>query len=256
MANRFVQYEDDALQELLEGKTSKNTDKATKTSKTLLKTFCDQTNLNTDLEQISAKQLDRVLQRFFAGVRKPNGELYKPTTMNSFRFGFQRYFLNRLGFDIIKAPDFSLSNTCFKNMLRTIIKSVKGDINHYPEIEPEDVKKLYSSFDLTSPTGLLEKVWFDVMFFLCRRGRENLRDMNKITFFVSRDAMLTKTITSGTLLSILTERGVFMKRIYPSVQFDHSSSIYLVFIRFSQHCDNVHEEVSKIPILFGIVPHH
>ena len=50
MANRFVQYEDDALQELLEGKTSKNTDKATKTSITLLKTFCDQTNLNTDLE--------------------------------------------------------------------------------------------------------------------------------------------------------------------------------------------------------------
>ena len=41
MANRFVQYEDDALQE---GKTSKNTDKAMKTSVTLLKTFCDQTN--------------------------------------------------------------------------------------------------------------------------------------------------------------------------------------------------------------------
>ena len=89
IANRFVQYEDDALQELLEGKTSKNTDKATKTSITLLKTFCDQTNLNTDLEQISAMQLDRVLQRCYAGVRKPNGELYKPTTMNSFRFGFQ-----------------------------------------------------------------------------------------------------------------------------------------------------------------------
>ena len=40
---------------------------------------------------------------------------------------------------------------------------------------------------------------------------------------------LTKTIISGTLLSILTERGVFMKRICPSVQFDHSSSIYLIF---------------------------
>ena len=28
-------------------------------------------DLNTDLEQISAMQLDRVLQRFYAGVRKP-----------------------------------------------------------------------------------------------------------------------------------------------------------------------------------------
>ena len=124
-----------------------------------------------------------MLQKCYAGVRKPNGELYKPTTMNNFRFGFQRYFLNRLGFDIIKAPDFSLSNTCFKNMLRTIIKSGTGDINHCPEIEPEDVKKLYSSF-LNSPTGLLEKVWFDIMFFLRRRGRENLRNMNKSTFLL------------------------------------------------------------------------
>ena len=55
--NNFVQYEDDALQELLQGKTSKNTDKATKTSIKLLKTFCDQTNLNTDLEHISAIHL-------------------------------------------------------------------------------------------------------------------------------------------------------------------------------------------------------
>ena len=168
----------------------------------------------------------------------------------------------------MKAPDLSLSNTCFKNMLKTIIKSGKGDINHYPEIEPEDVKKLYSSFDLNSPTGLLEKVWFDIMFFLCRRGCENLRDMNKSTFFLlvvmqpgknfctNVQVRLTKTITSGTLLSILTERGVFMKRICPRVQFDHSSSIYLIFIRLCQHCGNVHEKVSKIPILFGIVPHH
>ena len=88
MANRFVQCEDDDLQELLEGKTSKNTDKSTKTSITLLKAFCDQTNLNADLEQISAMQLDKVLQRFYAGVRKPNDGLYKPTTMNSFVLDF------------------------------------------------------------------------------------------------------------------------------------------------------------------------
>ena len=33
-----------------------------------------------------------------------------------------------------------------------------------------------------------EKVWFDVMFYLCRRGRENLKAMNKSTFFVEKDA--------------------------------------------------------------------
>ena len=78
-------------------KLQKNTDKATKTLTTLLKTFCDQTNLNTDIEHISAMQLDRVLQRFYAGVRKPNGELYKPTTMNKFSFWISTIFLKSFG---------------------------------------------------------------------------------------------------------------------------------------------------------------
>jgi hypothetical protein len=32
------------------------------------------------------------------------------------------------------------------------------------------------------------KVWFDFMFYLCRRGRENLRTMMKSTFKVGKDA--------------------------------------------------------------------
>jgi hypothetical protein len=37
--------------------------------------------------------------------------------------------------------------------------------------------------------GLQQKVWFDVMFFLCRRGREkeNLRTMTKTSFGMKTD---------------------------------------------------------------------
>ena len=42
-----------------------------------------------------------------------------------------------------------------------VCRKPNGEL-YKPEIEPEDVKKLYSSFDLNSPTGLLEKVWFDI----------------------------------------------------------------------------------------------
>jgi hypothetical protein len=37
------------------------------------------------------------------------------------------------------------------------------------------------------PTGLLSKAWFDVMMYLCRRGRENLRKMTLDTFLVQVD---------------------------------------------------------------------
>ena len=84
--------------------------------------------------------------------------------------------------------EFRNSNQCFENKLKEIKANGKGETNHYPEIEPEDLKKLYSSFDLDTPAGPFEKVWFDIMFQLVRRGRENLRTMTKSSFSVGDDA--------------------------------------------------------------------
>ena len=63
-----------------------------------------------------------------------------------------------------------------------------ASVDHKPTICPEDLFKIYqpSNFALNSntPSCLLNKTWFDVMTFLCRRGRENLRDMTRDTFAV------------------------------------------------------------------------
>jgi hypothetical protein len=63
-------------------------------------------------------------------------------------------------------------------------------VDHTESIEPEDLKKLYTSLTLSPDTseGLLHKCWFDVMFFLCRRGRDNLREMKKDTFKLAKDS--------------------------------------------------------------------
>ena len=51
------------------------------------------------------------------------------------------------------------------------------------------MQTLYHSavFDLNSPTGLQDKVWFELMLFICRRGRENLRDIKKDHFLIEKD---------------------------------------------------------------------
>ena len=96
--------------------------------------------------------------------------------MNSFRFGLQRYFIGISGVNIITDPQFNDANSVFTNIHRDIKAAGKGEIEHHPEI---DIRKLYASFDNSIPAGLQEKVWFDIMFYLCRRGRENPRKMTK-----------------------------------------------------------------------------
>ena len=262
MASRFVTFNEEELNDLLKGKTSKNTDTSTKTAINLLKTFCRETESNDPTAtEISSTELDKILQRFYAGVRKANGEVYKTTTMNSFRFSFQRYFLAS-GYNIILDPAFEPSNICFKNVLIKIKKAGKGMINHYPEIEPEDVRKLYASFNTDTPAGLQEKVWFDIMFYLCRRGRENLREMTKSTYFVDRvqlgnsmcinvRARWTKTITSKTQ----TEKGGYMKQIAGIVQFAHLYATYPICIRFNQPCGSDPVNTFKQANQFGTAQH-
>ena len=53
----------------------------------------------------------------------------------------------------------------------------------------EDLKKLYESdvFNQNSPETLQNKVFFEVMLYFCRRGRQNLRELKKTDFSFSTD---------------------------------------------------------------------
>ena len=77
--------------------------------------------------------------------------------------------------DIINDADFLTSNASYVNLLKE-----KSDTFHYAEIEPEDLKLLYDSIDINDNAGLQKKVWMDIMLYLIRRGRENLRQITSI----------------------------------------------------------------------------
>jgi len=102
--------------------------------------------------------------------------------MKVIRSGLQRHFIKTKNVDIINEDTFRESNTCFENVLRQITSSGKGGTTYYPKIEPEDLIRLYS-------IGIFEKVWFDIMFQLVRRGRENFRSMTKSPFTVDIDSI-------------------------------------------------------------------
>ena len=83
--------------------------------------------------------------------------------MNSFRFGLQRYLIGISGVNHHHRPQFNDANSVFTNILPDIKTADKAEIEH-PEIEPDDIRKLYASFDNSTPAGLQEKVWFNIMF--------------------------------------------------------------------------------------------
>ena len=65
-----------------------------------------------------------------------------------------------------------------------------GDVEHYPAINEADRRKLYTFLYLSSktPSVLQNKVQFDIRFYFCRRGNENMLQMHKSTFMVKKDS--------------------------------------------------------------------
>ena len=121
------------------------------------------------------------------GARKTDDELYKIklTTFNALRYGLSRHIELELGWNIIKDVELTEANVLFEIVCDNLKAFGKEKVDHRDEIDPKDSLKLYSSFDITTTTGLQETVWFDLCLQLCQRGREN---MTKETFAVATDA--------------------------------------------------------------------
>ncbi|CAG2195428.1 Dixin [Mytilus edulis] len=82
------------------------------------------------------------------------------------------------------------ANDAFKAMCKKMRQEGKGKIQHKPSIQKGDIVKLYNHsrvFNPNIPTGLLNKVFFEVMLYFCRRGQENLRDLKVSDFDILTD---------------------------------------------------------------------
>ena len=65
----------------------------------------------------------------------------------------------------------------------------KTNIQHKPVIDEDDLVKLKRSttLSLNSPASLLRNVWFHIVLFFCRRGREGQRSLKKTSFKLEVD---------------------------------------------------------------------
>jgi len=73
----------------------------------------------------------------------------------------------------------------------------KGNVAHKVAIEERHPRQLKASgvFSLSSPLSLLRNVWFHIVLFFCRRGREGQRALNTNSFKFGIDAAGRKYAT-------------------------------------------------------------
>ena len=89
-------------------------------------------------------------------------------------------------------PVFSSCAETYKAKVKQLKRTGFGSVEHKSVIGDNDLAKLKAhdcfAFNINTPCGLQNKVWFDLMYFMIRRGQENLRSMTKQTFAVAEDS--------------------------------------------------------------------
>ena len=189
---RFATFDEQQFDEILQNKDAQNTKKATKQATTIFKEYLMEKGLDVDVQTADKETLASILAKFYVEVRRADGSHYKTTSLHSIRAGINRHLksVHSEIIDITKDVEFTNANVAFKAATVQLKKIGKGDVKHHEAIDLADIETIYKSsvFDQDSPAGLQAKVWFELSLFLCRRGRENLKDLKKDHFEVKKDA--------------------------------------------------------------------
>ena len=186
---RFASHSEEDIIAKRQNLVPTNTVKANKAASNLFRSYLEEKNMETNFEMFDVARLAETLSHLYMDARTKSGDLYKATTLTNTRHALNRYlksppYLKKI--DIISSPEFSEANECYKTAMAEIKAAGKGDITHYPELESEDLTKLYNNIymDPSTPTGLANRVQMNARLYFCRRANENMESMTKDTFVI------------------------------------------------------------------------
>ena len=195
VATRFASLNAGEIDELVVNKDSSNTKKATKVAVELFRKYLAKKNKQEDFLSSTEDKLNKNLQQFYVEARKMDRTEYSKSSLIAIRFALCRYIkASRPELDIVNGSSFDKANRVFKAKIVDLKKKGKAKVEHKPAIAVQDLRKLYFSeaFNTSMPTGLQNKVFFEIMLYFCRRGRENLRELTKDSFAVCSLQFLCK----------------------------------------------------------------
>lgn len=95
--------------------------------------------------------------------------------------------------NLMRNDTFMQSNRVFEGQLRINKRDGYNTSEHKEPIDPDDVKKIYDQYFTPQkiqrePRTLQHKVFYEMIFFLGKRGRENLAKWKKTDFTIKTNA--------------------------------------------------------------------
>ena len=161
---KFASLETEEINAIMDNLDSKNTKRQTITSVRMFRQYLNGKKLSTEFESFDIEQLDDLLSKFYLEMRNKDGEMYKKSTMQSYRQGLQRYLKENRDIDINKEDVFKKSNKSFKCMVKELKRNGLAAVDHHSAIEDEDLERMYHYFcqDLEDAQLLQYKVNTDI----------------------------------------------------------------------------------------------
>ena len=167
-----VRYTEDQLTAFKENMASENTKKSTCTSVRRLQSwYMEKYQTELNLNSISKTEAPRLLKHFFVEIRQTTnenkGKEYEPGTLQTYRNGLRRYFLERVcppapdNFDIDNFEDVATMLSVKKKDLKK--KGFGNKPNAAQPLEDDEVEKMWSTgaIGLQNPRSLLRLVWWN-----------------------------------------------------------------------------------------------
>ena len=148
---------------------------------------------------ITTDELPQVLESFYSKVQKKpksdksdDAESYKNIKMRTIRAAIARFYRETRSLDIISNEQFIRTNAVFTGLQKINKKKGLGTIQRKTAVSETDMQKLMEYFRVQiicdlNPKNLQNIVNFYILFYMCCRGRENLRAMKQFTFDIAID---------------------------------------------------------------------
>ena len=149
--------------------------------------------MDVNFHTVSAEELATILRRFYAELKKDDGNPLTPSSLVGIRAAINRHLLSAPFYrkiNIVSGPDFVIANKMFDVKCKLYNKGNNPKPKHKPVIEKDDMKKLAEYFQnyYQNAVILSEATWFLLCLHFGRRGREGWAALTKDFFTVAKNS--------------------------------------------------------------------
>ena len=191
MASRFEDVTDSDVAALKDAAENLNTRKSTVNWLRVFENWCDENALDKSAEKLPPEQLDKVLGRFCAFVRKQDGTDYEPGSLKVMQAALDRHLKEKgYSLSIIKDREFLSSRKVLEGKARKLRNEGKGKLpNKSRSLTREEEEVLWECGQLgnSSPRSLLYTMLWLLSQHLGLRGCQEHYTMNVEDFTLNKD---------------------------------------------------------------------